>query len=311
MMASTPQVIVPRAPPGDDGDGARPGPGPPGPGGRRPTHWSSMPAGAEGGLGLPGPGAALADQRGLLVAGHAGDRPAARRGSRAGPTAPDESTMVGQQRLGDAQRGRGSRRLQPDAVGVDEPGHPGVGGVGDVEPAARQGPGHPGVHRAEGQLAPLRPGAVRVGQVEQGGHLGGRGVGGHPDPLGLELQAGADGAQVLPPEARARPARRWPGPRRWSTPAGWRCPPRRTGPPVGQARRGHLDHGVGHGDGVELDQPGERGVGQHRHVVDVLDGAVGADHRPPHPGGADVDDQDAHGQGTGPNGAVEARACPG
>ena len=43
-----------------------------------------------------------------------------------------------------------------------------------------------------------------------------------------------------------------------------------TGPPVGQARRGHLDHGRGHGRGIELDQPGEGGVGEHRHVVDVL-----------------------------------------
>ena len=32
--------------------------------------------------------------------------------------------------------------------------------------------------------------------------------------------------------------------------------------------------------------------------------AVGAHHRPPHPGGAHVDHQDAHGQGTGPKGEV-------
>ena len=65
---------------------------------------------------------------------------------------------------------------------------------------------------------------------------------------------------------------------------------------VGQAARGHLEDGVGHGHGVELDQPGDGSVGQDRHVVDVLDGAVGSHHRGPHPGGAHVDDQDAHGQ---------------
>ena len=36
-----------------------------------------------------------------------------------------------------------------------------------------------------------------------------------------------------------------------------------TGPPSARLADGHLDHGVGHGHGVELDQPGERGVGQH------------------------------------------------
>ena len=134
-----------------------------------------------------------------------------------------------------------------------------------------------------------------------GGQLGGRCVGGHPDALGLELEAGADGAQVLP--AEARPDRHAGGP----VPHDGRRPLVGDADGVdraafGQAAAGHLDHGVGHGRGVELDQAGERGVGQDRHVVDVLDGAVGADHRTPHPRGADVDDQDAHGQGTSPKG---------
>ena len=62
-------------------------------------------------------------------------------------------------------------------------------------------PGHPGVDGAEGQLAALGAGPVGIDLVEDGGQLGGRGVGGEPDAPALELEAGADGAQVLPSEA--------------------------------------------------------------------------------------------------------------
>ena len=85
-----------------------------------------------------------------------------------------------------------------------------------------QDPGHPGVDGAEGQLAPLGPRPVGIGQVEDGGQLGGRGVGGHADALALQLEAGADGPQVLPAEARARPGRPSPGPTPGWRPAGWR-----------------------------------------------------------------------------------------
>src|SRR6202034_430825 len=54
--------------------------------------------------------------------------------------------------------------------------------------------------------------------------------------------------------------------------------------------------GGGHGGGVELDQPGERCVGKHRLVVDVLHRALGPDDAGPYARGADVDDEHAHRQ---------------
>ena len=112
----------------------------------------------------------------------------------------------------------GARDAQPleqwlvpvDRGRVHQRGDGGVRGVGDVQwlgaagRAAREDPGHPGVHRAEAQLAPLGPGALGVDLVEDRHHLGGRGVGGDPDALGLEGETGPDGAQVLPADARGQ-----------------------------------------------------------------------------------------------------------
>ena len=61
---------------------------------RPPVHRSSMPPGPEGRLGQPGPGAALADQRGLLVAGDAADGRGAREGRGLARRRRTESTIV-------------------------------------------------------------------------------------------------------------------------------------------------------------------------------------------------------------------------
>ena len=253
--------------------------------------------GAERGLGLPGGRAALPDERGLLVAGHAGDgRGAVERGGGA-----EDAGRVddgGKDRLGDAQ-GLEQRRAPAPSVAVDQAGHPGVRGVGDVQRTVGQDPGDPGVDGAEGQLPPLGPRPVRVGEVEDGGQLGGRGVGCDPDALALQLEAGADRAQVLPAEARPDRLARRPVPHQGGGPLVG-DPDGRHRAAVGQAAGGHLGDGRGDGRAVELDESGERGVGQDGHVVDVLDGGVGAHDGPAYARGADVDDQDAHGQGTSP-----------
>ena len=203
--------------------------------------------------------------------------------------------MVGQHRLGDAQ-GLEHLGVPARAVAVDEAGHAGVGGVGDVERARPRGSTPPRCRRCRRPARPARPARGR-GRRRRGGRPAWWprrwGPAGCPGP-------GARGRcrPSAGPASRARgpPARRWPGPTRWSTPAGWRCPTAVDRAAVGQAAGGHVQHGGGHGRGVELHQPGEGGVGQDGHVVDVLDGAVGADDGAADPRGADVDDQDAHGQ---------------
>ncbi len=292
----------PRPAPADDRDG---------PGGTADrTGWAvgaealvEHPAGAEGGLGLSWSGAALADERGLLVAGDTRDgRPAGEHAG--GPHRAGGVDDGGQDRVGDAQCGK-QLGAPSGSVPAEEPGHPGVGGIGDVQIAAGEGPGHPGVDGAEGQLAACRAGTVGVGLVEDGRNLGGRRIGRHPEALGLELDAGAHRAQVLPPE---------PGSDR---DAGGPVPDdgRRAlvgdahgvdRPAGGQTAGGDLFHRCGDGGCVELDQTGERRLRQHRDVVDVLDGRVRTDHRAPHSRGTHVDDQDAHGQGAAAERAVEA-----
>ena len=138
----------------------------------------------------------------------------------------------------------------------------------------------------------LGPGPVRVDLIEDGHHLGGRRVGGEPDALGLERQAGPDRAQVLPADARRQRRAGGPVPHNGrGALVGDAHAVDRTA--VGQRRPGHGQHGAGHDAGVELDQPGRRRVGQHGCVVHVLDGGVGANDGRPHPRRPDVDDEDA------------------
>ena len=138
----------------------------------------------------------------------------------ASATTPAESTIAGST-SGGIRSASSTAGSQPDPSASEQAGHGGVAGIGDVGGAAGQRPGQPGVDRPEGQLAGRGPAPVGVGHVEEEGELGGRGVGGEVQPLGLEGQAHADGAEVLPADAGPDRARRCGGPTGSSTPAGW------------------------------------------------------------------------------------------
>ena len=135
-------------------------------------------------------------------------------------------------RAGCAAR-RGPRWSQPVAVAVEQSGDRGVGGVGDVERALGQVPDDPGVDRADAEVAV----AVGVGVSSRWPTLVADWLGARRSALALQHEAVADGAQVLPAEARGRRARRWPGPTRSSRPAGWRCRRPSTGPASASTRR--------------------------------------------------------------------------
>ena len=154
----------------------------------------------------------------------------------------------------DAQARRGPvSGSQPEPSLADEPGDAGVGGVGDVGPALGEVPGDPGVDGAEGQVP--RCGRSRRCRAGRRAWWPRRWApAGCPGPAASGRCRPCAGPASRCP---ARPVRRSPGPTRWSTPAGWRCPPPRPGRPrpgPGGPRQG----GVGHGGGVELDQPGRR-----------------------------------------------------
>ncbi len=226
----------------------------------------------------------------------------------AGPTTPLESTTAGRTLRG---MRRASRMVSSHAdPSPRESGDPGVAGVGDVQSTVRQGPRHPGVDGAEAEVAV----AVGVGQVEEHGQLGGRFVGRHPDPLRLEGQAGPHRPQVLPADAgpHGDTGRPVPDDGRGALVGDPDAPDRAGGV---QGGPGHLEDGTGHGGGVELDEGRRRGGREHLDVVDVVDGPVAVDRRGPHPRGADVDDEDAHGRpltaSRAPRTATGARACPG
>ena len=182
-------------------------------------------AGAEGGLRQAGAGASLADERGLLVAGHAGDRPAAGQDGR-----PRRAARASRRWWGGRASGMRRRRqhlgVPSRPVAVDKPGDPGVGGVGDVQRSRPTGSRPPRCRRCRRPARRPRPGAVRVGHVEDGRQLGGRGVGGHPDPLG-------PGARGRCPTVR-RSCQPMPG--RHGTPGG-PVPHDGRGPLVGDADR--------------------------------------------------------------------------
>ena len=220
----------------------------------------------------------------------------------ASPATPVESTMVGSAARG--MRRASSIRSSQTASPGGEPGHRRVGRVGDMEPAAGQVPGHPGVDRADAQVAA----AVGVGLVEQVDDLGRRLVGREPQALGLPHEAGADRAEVLPAQAGADGDARGPVPHHGRGPlvgdadGGHR-------PGLGQRGAGHVEGGLGQGDGVELDETRCGRVGRRRPVVHGGHRGVGTDDGRPHPGGAHVDDEDrsAHGCESGtPRPAVRA-----
>ena len=207
------------------------------------------------------------------------------------------------------------QRLVPFDGRIDQGGDGRIGGIGHVQRvaargcAAGEGPGDPAVDRPETELAPFGPRPVRVDLVEDGHHLGRRCIRRQPDALGLQDEAGADRAQVLPADAGRN------GLSGGALPHDARRtlvgdPDSRHRATVVERSAGGLQNGVGHARRVELHQTGSRRVGQQRDAVLVLDAGIGS-----HDGGADargpdVDDENAppagaHAQGAGPNG--EAR----
>jgi hypothetical protein len=154
-----------------------------------------------------------------------------------------------------------------------------------------EGPGQPGVDGPEGELAGLGPAPVGIGQVQQEGELGGRGVGGQAQALGLEGEAGPHRAQVLPAHAGADRGARRPLPADRRRPlVGDPHPGHRPGP-GGQRLGGDLEGGAGQLGRVELDEVGHRGGGQHLAVHGGGHLARFRHHRGPHPAGARVDGQ--------------------
>ena len=121
------------------------------------------------------------------------------------PTDPEESTIVGS--IASGIRSFSSSASSQSIGRVDQSGDGGIGGVCDVEGvaarcrAAREGPGHPAVDRPEAEFALFGPRPVGVDLVEDGHDLGRRRVRGQTDSLGLQDEAGPDGAQVLPTDA--------------------------------------------------------------------------------------------------------------
>lgn len=93
-------------------------------------------------------------------------------------------------------------------VDVVEHGARGVGGVGHVQPAAREFPDEPAIHRAKGDLAPMGPFASAVDVLQQPGKFGGTEIGINDETglllnqrlaaVGLECRAHRRSTPVLP-----------------------------------------------------------------------------------------------------------------
>ncbi len=110
----------------------------------------------------------------------------------------------------------------------------------------------------------LGAGALGVDLVEDGHDLGRRCVGGEPDALGLERQAGARRSGGPATRSPGPAACRWRGPRRCSRRAGWRCPRRRRARRRPAPRSPRASAASAMRVGVELDQPGGGRVGEKR-----------------------------------------------
>jgi hypothetical protein len=154
-----------------------------------------------------------------------------------------------------------------------------------VEGTLGQVPREPRVDRADAQVA-LAPGVVLVEQVRD---LGGRGVGGHAQPVGLEHQTGADGAQVLPSQRRPDRFARGSVPHDRGR-ALVRDADRLDGAALRQHRARDLQRDVGHPGGVELHEPGRRGVRQQLAVALDGDRGVGSHDGGPQAARPHVDD---------------------
>ena len=179
--------------------------------------------------------------------------------------------------------------FQPDPSPREQPGDAGVGGVGDVQGAAGQRPRHPGVDRAEAEVAA----ALGIGQVEEHGQLGGRLVRGHPDALcrsTRQIPTVRRSCQPMPGPTGSPVARS-----HTMVEARWLAMPTpSTGPPAVKGGVGHLEHGARPWLGRRTRRSPARATwaaprrsGRRRRCRRRRRGGA-------HAGGADVDDEDAH-----------------
>ena len=180
--------------------------------------------------------------------------------------------------------GRGMRRRsssgssQSMVAGSTRRGDGGVGGVGDVERvgagrgAAREGPGHPGVDRAEAELAPLGPGPLGVDRRRGWPSPWWPtrwGPAGCPRPAGRGRSRPCAGPASRCPARAARPVAR----SHTMVEARWLAMPTPpTGPPSARAARATVERRrSAMAAASNSTRPGCRGVGEHRGVVRVLD----------------------------------------
>ena len=182
----------------------------------------------------------------------------------ASPSDPDESTTVGRAAGGEAEAVDGL--LAPTlAVHAVQAGQGDVAGVGDVQGAAAQLPGQPGVDRPEqGGFPRLRVGACSSSQANL-----------VADSAGENRRPSACSSRQVPAVRRSCHPR--PGPSGTpgaGVPGDGRRPLGgdaegldRAG--VGQGFAGDLDGGRGHGGGVELDQAGHGHVRRQGPAMDV------------------------------------------
>ena len=220
-------------------------------------------------------GAALPDERGLLVAGDPADRRAPRAGRAASPTTPDESTTVGSTPRG--MRSASSTRVVPAGAVARH--------AGPVTPAlvasvTCSGPAATGSRRPSVSTVPKQRSRLATSgsaRSRRHGQLGGRHVGRDADALlawrARHVPTVRRSCQPMPgptgsPVARSQTIveARW-----LAIPTAVDRAARRRAPAVAT-----LEHGRGHGGGVELDEArGRGGAAAPSTVVDVADGAVG------------------------------------
>ena len=250
MIASTPHVTAPLAAPGDDRERAvRAACRERGPVAARGTT-SSMPPVPKVILACPGAHAALPDERRLLVAGDAGDRRRTRQGRGLADARRSSRRRSGSMAAG--MRSASSTSADPvRAVGAQQPGDAGVGEVGDVERALATASRRSRCRRCRSTGRASRSGSSRVEQERQPWWPTGSGPARMPSAgssrqvptvrRSCQPSAGPDGLAGRPvPHDRRRPL--------VGDADGLDRPAR------GERLPGHLEHGLGHGAGVELDE---------------------------------------------------------
>ena len=312
ITASMPQVALRRRPGRPRSGRCRRRPAPARVGGLSgPVHWSSMPPVPKVALARPGrvqpwPTSEACWSPAMPQMGGAPGRAVA------APMAPDESTMRRQHGRRDAepleQRRRPSRWSAGSTSAVTAALVASVTWRASALSPPREGPGHPGVDRAEAELAALGPGAIGVDRVEDGHRPWWPtrwAPGGSPRPAARGRCRRCAGPASRCPVRRAVPVAR----SHTMLEARWLAMPTpATGPPSRSAALRHLEHASAMRGGVELHQAGCGRVGEDRCVVRVVDRGVGSHDGGPDAGGADVDDEDAAAracvidQGEGPNG---------